>query len=317
MIRELWEDELTGTGFGPCSLRLYESTGGLAPWQLEEPPYVVVWLHGMHHGPIHVSELEKMQRRLWHRVIYLVPLSPSPSEDGMLFSWGCTFTKTQNRKDLGYVNGDLHRPFLEALTSKVTEAAEYFNAERVMAMGYSMGGFGALQLGSFAPQAYDAIVSVAGYGMGTLEPTERSGAPQPKGRKVFEWFLNESISHLRDVPIVLGVHAPADTMSSFADVSAIMSKVEESTRWYQTDNVTKLVEVPDELANSDYPKKRKKKAGHGYFNCSLIKDRSEEFLWQPLRELLQKAPPRQILSWKKKEPQSSFERSRPDRKSVV
>ena len=26
----------------------------------------MVWLHGMHHGPIHVSELEKMQRRRSH-----------------------------------------------------------------------------------------------------------------------------------------------------------------------------------------------------------------------------------------------------------
>ena len=28
----------TPPGFGPCSLRLYESTRDLAPWQLEEPP---------------------------------------------------------------------------------------------------------------------------------------------------------------------------------------------------------------------------------------------------------------------------------------
>lgn len=35
---------------------------------------------------------------------------------------------------------------------------------------YSMGGFGAFQLGGFAPDAFDVVISVAGYGLGTLEP---------------------------------------------------------------------------------------------------------------------------------------------------
>ena len=33
-----------------------------------------------------------------------------------------------------------------------------------------MGGFGAFQLGGFAPDAFDVVMSVAGYGLGTLEP---------------------------------------------------------------------------------------------------------------------------------------------------
>lgn len=33
-----------------------------------------------------------------------------------------------------------------------------------------MGGFGAFQLGGFAPDAFDVVISVAGYGLGTLEP---------------------------------------------------------------------------------------------------------------------------------------------------
>ena len=42
-----------------------------------------------------------------------------------------------------------------------------------------MGGFGAFQLGCFAPEIFDAVVSVAGYGMGTSEPNSGYGAPQP------------------------------------------------------------------------------------------------------------------------------------------
>ena len=42
-----------------------------------------------------------------------------------------------------------------------------------------MGGFGAFQLGCFAPEIFDAIVSVAGYGLGTSEPDSGYGAPQP------------------------------------------------------------------------------------------------------------------------------------------
>lgn len=40
-------------------------------------------------------------------------------------------------------------------------------------LSYSMGGFGAFQLGGFAPDVFDVVISVAGYGLGTLEPEGR------------------------------------------------------------------------------------------------------------------------------------------------
>lgn len=50
-----------------------------------------------------------------------------------------------------------------------------------------MGGFGAFQLGCFAPDVFDAVVSVAGYGLGTSEPNSGYGAPQPvSGAMVFQ-----------------------------------------------------------------------------------------------------------------------------------
>ena len=91
--------------------------------------------------------------------------------------------------------------YLLALTSKISDLAYEFAAERVLVMGrlvcasfvrserYSMGGFGAFQLGCFAPDVFDAVVSVAGYGLGTSEPNSGYGAPQPvSGAMVFQAF---------------------------------------------------------------------------------------------------------------------------------
>lgn len=99
-----------------------------------------------------------------------------------------------------------------------------------------MGGFGAFQVGGFSPVSrlsswteleglrwfgmardcqatFDAVVSVAGYGLGTLEEGERSdlvsgekclglqgfcpageGTPQPEARERFEQFLDQALS---------------------------------------------------------------------------------------------------------------------------
>lgn len=152
--------------------------------------------------------------------------------------------------------------YLLALTSKISDLAYEFAAERVLVMGrlgcasfvrserYSMGGFGAFQLGGFAPDAFDLVMSVAGYGLGTLEPQGREtsqrlsetfkrhlrdfsvtsllfsapdamyGAPQPASGEIFQEFLENVVSQLSRVPIVVGVHAQKDAMSSFMDASA-------------------------------------------------------------------------------------------------
>ncbi|CAE7426011.1 unnamed protein product [Symbiodinium pilosum] len=165
-------------------------------------------------------------------------------------------------------------------------------------MGYSMGGFGAIQLGCWAPEAYDAVISFAGYGMGTFEPTETSGALQPKGRRVFEWYLNEYIPKLADVPIVWGVHCRSDTVSSFNDVSTIIDTVGETAHHSRKRCHSRMIEVPQDDANSDYPRKRRATAsGHGYFNVSLLKDTSEQIIWKDLRNQLSRSAKRQRPRW--------------------
>ncbi|CAK9033604.1 unnamed protein product [Durusdinium trenchii] len=326
MIRELWEDEIRGEGFGESKFKLYESNEGLR--EDDANPYFVVWLHGMHCGMIGPKDLKTMQWRLQRRVIFMVPLSPRPC-DGLSFNWGCAFTKQQNKKlleillrksaaefaeegswskELGFVFGHLHYNFLNALTEKINELSSEFNAERIIAMGYSMGGFGAIQLGCFAPELFDAVVSVAGYGMGTSEPNSGYGAPQPVSGEIFDLFLEREACKLARVPVVLAVHAPSDMCSSFRDVSAIIQKTQE-TAWDTWERSTaKLVRVPDGMANSDHPGK-KRKSNHGYFNCTLLHNGSEKMLWRELRRLVDRAPQRggDSMDW---EPERGWGRSR-------
>jgi len=289
MVKESWADEIRGDGFGESKFKIYEFAEGLAGDEANAPPYFVVWLHGMHQGMIGPKDLKTMQWRLRRRVVFMVPLSPRPW-DGLHFNWGCAFTKQQNKKELGFVFGHLHYNFLSAFTTKISELASWYSASRVIAMGYSMGGFGAFQLGCFAPEIFDAIVSVAGYGLGTSEQDSGYGAPQPASRTIFEDFLETEVSKLAQVPIVLAVHAPSDQCSSFRDVSAIIQKTQD-TAWdtWNKWSTAKLVQVPDNLANSDHPGK-KRKSNHSYFNCTLLHNASEQMLWRDLRNLLSEAP---------------------------
>ncbi|CAJ1390305.1 unnamed protein product, partial [Effrenium voratum] len=92
-----------GDRFGKSSFKVYEAAG----FQ-QVPPYLLVWLHGMDNGSIEPGYLAKIQSRLQHRVIFMVPMSPQTTEDGLHFNWGCAFRKKENKKQLGYVFGQLH-----------------------------------------------------------------------------------------------------------------------------------------------------------------------------------------------------------------
>ncbi|CAE7241941.1 rluC [Symbiodinium natans] len=247
----------------------------------------------MDNGMIEPSYLRTMQSRLRRRVIFMVPKSPSTTPDGFHFNWGCCFTKSDNKKQLGYVFGSLHEEYLRDLTAKVSEIASIFQAERTLVMGYSMGGFGAFQLGSMAPDVFDVVVSVAGYGVGTLEPQgEMYDAPQPQAGERFEKFLQQVASRLSVVPVVLAMHSRKDSMSSFRDVNAIIRHVQEVSLKKGSENIVQLLEVPDEKADSDRGRKKKNKSGHHYFNYTLLDDTSDDFFWSKLQGFLRIAAPR-------------------------
>ncbi|CAK9058891.1 unnamed protein product [Durusdinium trenchii] len=300
-IQLLLEGEITGedgvynerTGkrkWGTSTYKVYEALAGLQEEEEAVKPYLLVWLHGMDNGSIEPGYLTTIQKRLRHRVIFVVPMSPQTYE-GMHFNWGCAFSKRDNKKQLGFVHGKLHEPYLTALTSKISDLAYEFDAERVLVMGYSMGGFGAFQLGGFAPDAFDVVMSVAGYGLGTLEPEDAMyGAPQPASSAIFEDFLTGVVSELSRVPIVLAVHAQKDSMSSFRDVKAIIQSCQETLAMRGVPHTAELLEVEDRWADSDRNRKKKKISGHHYFNFSLLDESSEDFLWSKLRKYLSQAP---------------------------
>mmetsp|Transcript_46450 Transcript_46450/g.86839 ORF Transcript_46450/g.86839 Transcript_46450/m.86839 type:complete len:356 (+) Transcript_46450:81-1148(+) len=296
-VRFIAEGIIQGTGYGQTPYKVYESVAGLSEAQTQEAPYFFVWLHGMDNGSIEPSYLQTIQTKLQHRVVFMVPKSPNTTASGLHFNWGCAFHKRDNKKQLGYVFGSLHQDYLQDITDKVSELAYIFQAERTIVMGYSMGGFGAFQLGGFAPDVFDVVVSVAGYGLGTLEPSgEMYDAPQPEASDIFFQFLGEVASRLATVPIVLALHAKKDSMSSFRDVKAIIEYVKDAGYKRGSQHIVELFEVPDEKADSDRNKRKKRNSGHHYFNYALLDGTSEEFFWSKLQGFLNVAGPRMELN---------------------
>ncbi|CAK0896290.1 unnamed protein product [Prorocentrum cordatum] len=180
--------------------------------------------------------------------------------NGLRFYWGLGYTKAQNKNSLGFVFGKLHEPYLEDLCRLVRATAERVSACRVCVMGYSMGGFGAYQVASHDPGAFDAAVPVAGYGLGTLEPPDRGyGAPQPASARVFEEWLRAAAPRLARLPLLLVVHAERDAESSVRDARAIVARVRAEG------GCARLAAVPDEAADSD-PGRKGARRGH---RCAL------------------------------------------------
>jgi pimeloyl-ACP methyl ester carboxylesterase len=235
-------------------------------------------------------------------------MSPKAGRDGRRFFWGQAYTKAENKNGYGYIFGNFVSEYLQAVTDLVQETSREVCAERVVVAGYSMGGFGAYQLGFFAPEIFDAVVSVAGYGRGTLEAMSANsacGGPQPESGNVFRSFLAEEVKSLSAVPAVFVVHASIDAVSSFRDASEIVQAVREHGGSAQ------LVVVPDEAADSD-PKRcrRRSKLGHHYFNYALLHDTSEDVIWASLRRALVEGPCR--LELEEEQPEQREQPEQPE-----
>ncbi|CAJ1366355.1 unnamed protein product, partial [Effrenium voratum] len=105
-------------------------------------------------------------------------------------------------------------------------------------------------------------------------------------------FLRDVASELSRVPIVLALHARKDSMSSFRDVKCVINQAKECADHNGTGSVVKLFQVPDEQADSDKNRKKKRISGHHYFNFALLDDTSEDFFWAKLRSFLDSTPKR-------------------------
>ena len=229
---------------------------------------------------IPTGNLLTMQRRIGRRIFFLVPLSPK-GKDGLRFYWGLSYTKSQNKNGNGFIFGKLNDEYLSALTKLVRVFSHECKASHVIVSGYSMGGFGAYQLGFHDPGLFDAVVSVAGYGIGTLASQNEGPffAPQPASAKIFEDFLEYCGPRLARVRFVMVAHSPRDKVSSFQDATAIVEEVRLHG------GHARLAVVPEEFANSDRGKK--KTDGHHYFDYALLNETSTSFLYSTLLGNLQ------------------------------
>jgi len=278
VVRVAEEGKLEGESYGECSWKLYE----VCPpgWQNEEA-CLFVWLHGQDNVHLDSHDMQTMQRRIGRRLFCLVPRNPELYGGSKRFLWGLGYTRVQNRGGLGFVFGELDIGFLDAMCGLVQESSQATGAKQVVICGYSMGGFGAYQLGSHSPTLFDVVISVAGHGKGTLERQENGyGAPQPESSRIFQHFLVEHAPKLAAVPKVIAIHARRDCVSLFTDTEAIIDAIRAHS------GNAEVVVVPDDMADSDVSGRRKSSQGHSYYYYSLLKDSSEEILYSKLRPLL-------------------------------
>ena len=120
---------------------------------------------------IGMDYLQRIQSRLQRRTFFLVPICPVPASDGSKFDWGVRYTKNKTNGGLGHIYGVMDMAFHNAFRTLVTQIAHDIGSTDIIVAGYSMGGFGALQMGSFSPDIYKSLIVVAGYGLGSCEPT--------------------------------------------------------------------------------------------------------------------------------------------------
>lgn len=278
LLKVVTKSEMTHSSYGTSTWSLFEACN---PEQENQDPVLLLWLHGADMGEIPASDLLGMHRRIGRRTFFLVPMNPKGAEDGNKFFWGIRYSKAQNRNSLGFVFGEIHEPYLDDLAGLVRCTIAEVKPMRVYAFGYSMGGFGVYQIVGHAPDLFDAAVSVAGYGQGTLDPEEVGyRAPQPAASHIFERFLEQHAPRLASVPCVLAVHARLDMESSYNDTLAIVDRV------MAVGGHAELVSVPDEMAESDSRSKRAKKNGHRYFNYAFLHETSVQVLYSRLEERL-------------------------------
>lgn len=276
VLKLLQEGSITGDGYVRCEFKLYDvCTDGTRG----DKPYLLVWLHGGDRTDLSPKMMLRMHRRIGRNLRFLVPISPEPIPGGLSFDWGVAYQEAEITEGQGFIFGTLHKGFLDDFCKLVRKSAIETNAEKTWILGYSMGGFGAYQLAAHDPGAFDAVVAVAGYGLGTLESVhEKKEVPQPAASQIFSNFLLLHAIQLAKIPVLLAIHAARDVESSFRDTLAIVERVREKGGNAQ------VVQVPDQMADSDPNKKTN--TGHRYFNYALLNCSSKEVVFERLESSL-------------------------------
>ena len=124
-------------------------------------------------------------------------------------------------------------------------------------------------------------LSIAGYGIGTLEPPNGHwSVRQPESSRIFEQFLVGQISRLAAVPAVVIIHARSDKVSCFLDTQKIVDTIKGHG------GSVDFVCAPDNANSYANRKSQGNNSGHNYFKYAVLDDSSEEVLYYRLREIM-------------------------------
>ena len=110
-----------------------------------KPSHLYLWLHECNGGALSEVTMAEMQCRFGQPLLFMMPEHPRAYGKGKRH-WGVTFTKRENKNSLGWINGTVDTCYLDSVLAQIRVVKTQFRLSSVILAGYSMGGYGALQL---------------------------------------------------------------------------------------------------------------------------------------------------------------------------
>ena len=118
----------------------------------------------------------KLHMYLRKDLYIIMPSNPAKNDiTDKKYMWGMLYTHPpDNAGNRAFVNGDTAADplFNEKLGEVATHLTQQYDTELTLAMGYSMGGFGTLQLAASGSCNLDYVLCAAGHGRGSTEPKD-------------------------------------------------------------------------------------------------------------------------------------------------
>jgi len=242
------------------------------------PSVLCVWLHGETQGATPMYEPECTFPAIVNNfkesgmvdpigsVAFMIPsLLPSgPAEPDFILAWAVRYKG--GRGAWAHTCSEA-RSFREKFLDVVCQCKLQLRCERVFMMGYSMGGLGALLLTATRPHLVNLCVAAAAFVPGTQTlATDVFGVPAELRYRAWQlcagWIKHISctLGHCTQTRLLV-VHSPADGVSDFSDMAALVQQV-----IFQGGRAH-VVAVPPGLENTD--SNGLSNSGHGYLLCTF------------------------------------------------
>jgi dienelactone hydrolase len=283
--------------FGQGEIRMFEM---FRPGHRRDRPFLVVYFHGAA-GPQSEEDLLKALVDIFDaipgHIIFVCPSNPVAKWCKSMFGW--QYTKKQNKHNQGFINGTECDEYVEDLDRYIRDLCDHYECSHVVALGYSMGGFGALQLAGLEKngdrkRTVDILICMAGHAAGTSEPTDGCCGykpDQPEARIRFEDYVAENLPYWKKVAVALFIHAEKDDTCYYRDIEFIAEKIHGHMN-LKSGQRCWIVKVPDEHSREDYKHLKGKKleaaSHHGYWSYCFNKKVCKDKWWLEIREQLTK-----------------------------